>query len=263
MAYKFFKICEREILDAVNDGLELHVIQEGKGLDIDPEIQLTKTPLNKDTGKTNDAYNHFQYNGYFGFIFTIDVEVRRSERYNGKAVIDYLYNLYVNARQVYVRTRGFVPNGKYLITKMSGKQEFKDSIVFSMEFTTYRSLKAVQYKNNNMSIAQAKKNAKSKNKKSSSSNKALGKCKVSEMKLKKKNNCCFQLNRKLLKLGYLSSKTWKTMTKKKETNAFTKDTANALKKFQKKYKVTDKNLAHHLIVSGKMDSKTLTALTKV
>ena len=260
MSYKFLKICEKELIDVVNDGLEIHVIQD-QGLNIEPEIDLTKTHLNKNT-KNNNAYNHFQYNGFYGFIFNIDVEVKRNETYNNQSVIDYLYNLYINAKTTYVRTYGFVQNGKYIITSMKGKQEFKDSIVFSLEFTTFRNLTVIKYANNNMSLAQAKANAKKKTKKSSSVNNALKKCKVAEMKLNKKNNCCFQLNSKLLKLGYLSSKTWKTMTKKKQTNTFTKDTSNALKKFQKKYKVTDKNLAHHLIVSGTLDKKTLQALCK-
>lgn len=263
MANTFLKICEREIIDKVNDGLSLRVIMD-KGVSSTPDVDIKVTHLNKDGWK---GYPHFQYNGYFGDSFKVDVIFKGDDYYNNgkgnRKVINYVHNIYTQGKKIYVVSRAVdITNGWYMITDVDKKQTFEKESVWTIEFTYFRSLEVIRYKNNNMSIAQAKANAKKKNKSSKSINKALSKCKVSEMKLKKKNMCCYRLNAKLLKLGYLSSKTWKTMTKKKQTQTFTKDTAKALKKFQAKYKVRDKNLSHHLIVSGKMDSKTLKALCK-
>lgn len=260
MPKPFFQICEKEFIKFSNTALSLHIVRD-IGLTDNLDVDLTVTHLNKDTN--NYGYSHFQYNGTYGHIFKVDIAVRYGEKYEGKQVIDYLTNLYGNARPFYVVTNARnVRNDKYIITKLSSKQTYENEVIYTMECHQVRNLKVIKFKNNNMTIAQAKKNARSKTKSSSSVNNSLKKCKISQMKLNKKNTCCFHLNSKLLKLGYISSKTWKTRTKNKDTNKFTKNTTNALKNFQKKYNTKYKP-KKKLTVNGKMNNATLKALTSI
>ena len=264
----FFSVIDARAIGLGAKPISLKVIQQN-GVDVTPDLDIVVNRLNK-----GDKY--FLNNGYGGITFKIDVIIHKNEttgntvsivrknwKYGNGKVLDYLQDWMSNMTPVYVVTEAIdIPNGRYIITKNSSrKQSFREYTVWTLEFTEFKGLNIVKFKNNNKYINKAKKNyakAKAKAKKKSKKAKAnntnknkLKKCKVSNLKYGvKKSNCVKYMQKVLYKKGYL--------TKKQIDGWFGPKTKNALKKFQKKYKKKYK-----LKVTGKVDKSTLKALIDV
>lgn len=264
----FFSVIDARAIGMGAKPINLKVVQ-GNGVGVTPDIDIVVNRLNK-------GDKHFHNNGYGGITFKIDVIIHKDEltgndvnitqknwKYDNGKVLDYLHNWITNMTPVYVVTEAIdVPNGQYIITKNSDrKQTFREYTVWTLEFTQFKGLNIVKFKNDNSFINKAKKNyakAKAKARKQSKKAKAnnsnknkLKKCKTSNLKYGvKKSNCVKYMQKVLYKKGYL--------TKKQIDGWFGPVTKNALKKFQKKYKKKYK-----LKVTGKVDKSTLKALIDV
>lgn len=260
----FFSVIDARAIGLGAKPINLKVVQ-GNGVAVTPDLEITVNKLNK-------GDKHFLNNGYGGITFKIDVIIHKDEltgndvnivknnwKYDNGKVLDYLHSWMTNMTPVYVVTEAIdVPNGRYIITKNSDrKQSFRNYTVWTLEFTEFKGINIVKFKNNNNFINKAKKNyAKAKAKaKKASANRAnknkLKKCKISNLKYgAKKSNCVKYMQKVLYNKGFL--------TKKQVDGNFGSKTKNALKKFQKKYKKKYK-----LKKTGKVDKSTLKALIEV
>ena len=260
----FFSIIDARAIGLGAKPISLKVVQSN-GVDVTPDLDIVINKLNK-------GDKHFLNNGYGGISFKIDVIIHKDEttgndvsivksnwKYDNGKVIDYLHDWMKNMTPVYIVTEAIdVPNGKYIISKNpTRKQTFRDYTVWNLEFTEFKSLNIIKYKNNNSYVNKAKKNyakAKKKAKTAKANNankKKLKKCKVSNFKYgTKKSKCVKYMQKVLYRKGYL--------TKKQITTNFDKKTKNAIILFQKKYKKKYK-----LKANGKVDKATLKALISV
>ncbi len=264
----FFSVIDARAIGLGATPISLKVVQENS-VDVVPDIDIIVNKLSK-------GDKQFLNNGYGGITFRIDVIIHKDEttgntlsivqnnwKYDNGKVLDYLHQWITTMTPVYVVTEAIdIPNGRYIITKNSNrKQTFRSYTVWTLEFTEFKGLNIVKFKNDNSFINKAKKNyAKAKAKAKKKSNKAkanntnknkLKKCKVSNLKYGvKKSNCVKYMQKVLKKKGYL--------TKKQIDGYFGPKTKTALKQFQKKYKKKYK-----LKVTGKVDKSTLKALINV
>ena len=265
--------------------LWLHVVQSN-GIDVNPNFNISVNKLNK-TSK-NTAYNQFLNKGRSGASFTIDVMLKKAERWDIALLkktepINYVVHKPYIRRQLqywidnmivmYVVTDAIdIPNGTYIIKdNPSRKQNYHDYSIWTLEFVKYNALNTVKYKNNNTAIktainkankarkakaAAAKKAAKKSTKttkKASSKNKKLSKCSLSVLvysKNKKVVTCVKYMQEVLYKKGFL--------TKNQVDGWWGNVTTGAVKKFQQKYQKSYK-----LKVTGKMDKNTLNCMCNV
>ena len=256
----------------VNDYLHLRVDQS-KGIDTIPDMDINITDLNK---SGNTLYKQFFNNGYGGITFKATIIIKKTDKWNKKAVKDVLHKWFINMSPIAVVTDAIdVPNGQYIISKNpTRKQTFIDSTVWELEFTTYTPLKLYKYKNDNSAVLKAlqktKKGQKSQKKKATV-NVNLSKCnyKVLVYSKNKKNVKCVKYMQKILYKN-------KLLKKKQIDGWYGKKTKKAVKRFQKKYNRTHKKtinvksgqklptgkkyLSKRLDVTGKVDKATWKAL---
>lgn len=288
--------------------MKLRVISDD-GVNVTEDFDINITDLHN--GSSTKKYKQFYSNGYGGITFKTNVLIKKKDgwdsklttqkvaikktkkkttkKYVGKKVehkhrtITWLNYLYKNIKPVYVVTNALdVPNGLYLISKIpSKKQDYKDSTIWELEFTTYRQFNMPMYKNNNKSIKDVIKIA-NKSKKNSAINVKLSKCKLKNLKYsktKKTTKCTKLLQTVLYKKGFL---------KKNQIDGwYGKVTLAAVKKFQKnhnkkmgnvmkdinalyskiakkgKHKATKQKTKQILPVNGKVDKATLKILCGV
>lgn len=251
----FFSIID---VESINKGLkpvDLEVTQKN-GIDVTPDTDIV-------INKLNDGNKSFLNNGYGGISFKISVIIHKNEFHGNMKVTDCLHDWIINLTPIYVVTDAIdITNGKYIITKNSyRKQSYLNYTVWELEFTEFKSINIVKYKNDNRYVNKAKKNyeklkaqsrKKSKKAKANNTNKnKLKKCKLSNLKYGQKKSKCVKYAQKILyKKGYL--------TKKQIDGWFGPKTKNAIKRFQKKYKKKYK-----LKITGKIDKATFKALIDV
>ena len=266
----FFKVISRELLDRYNHVFYLGLKVEQGSIDIKPQYEINRTALNNN----NEMYGTYRFlnKGYRGIIFTIDVVIKKAERWeagtywnntkndwdeNRPYVATLLQKWIRNLVPLYVVTDAInIPNGNYLITDNSKiKQDFTDYSVWTLEFTTYTKYDAFVSKSSK-SIINAKKNATKSNNNSSKKNTTasnLLKCNLNTLvysKNKKVVTCVKYMQTILYNKGFL--------TKSQIDGWYGNVTANAVKKFQQKYQKTC-----NLKVTGKMDKATLNCMGKV
>ena len=256
----------------VNDYLHLRVDQS-KGIDTIPDMDINITDLNK---SGNTLYKQFFNNGYGGITFKATIIIKKTDKWNKKAVKDVLHKWFINMSPIAVVTDAMdVPNGQYIISKNpTRKQTFIDSTVWELEFTTYTQLKLYKYKNYNSAVLKALQKAKKgqkSQKKKATVNVNLSKCnyKVLVYSKNKKNVKCVKYMQKILYKN-------KLLKKKQIDGWYGKKTKKAVKRFQKKYNRTHKKtinvksgqklptgkkyLSKRLDVTGKVDKATWKAL---
>ena len=256
----------------VNDYLHLRVDQS-KGIDTIPNMNINITDLNK---SGDILYKQFFNNGYGGITFKATIIIKKTDKWNEKAVKDVLHDWFIHMSPIAVVTDAIdVPDGQYIISKNPNrKQTFIDSTVWELEFTTYTPLKLYKYKNDNSAVLKALQKAKtaqkSKNKKATV-NVNLSKCnyKVLVYSKKKKTVKCVKYMQQILYKNSL-------LSKKQVDGWYGKETKKAVKKFQQKYNKTHKKtinvkngqslptgkkyLSKRLDVTGKVDKATWKAL---
>ena len=277
----FLKIHSRDWIQEynMNHPLKLRVIQTD-GVEVTPDDHIKVNDLKR--GKNNILYKHFLNMGDGGITFKVKVYINRNDRwaefgptrhgdtvYISNPLVSDILETFYTRMEVLTVVSDFIdiPDGNYIITKNPSRvQSQKDSTIWELEFTTYRTIHQVQYVNNNSAVqkaianskkANAKKTAASTKKKTtksaSSKNSKLAKCKLSVLVYSKKQKtvtCVKYMQNVLYKKGYL--------TKKQVDGWYGPKTVAAVKKFQKKYKKT-----YNLKVTGKIDKNTLNAMCKV
>lgn len=252
--------------------IPLRVIRSN-GFDVTPDYNVVVTDLNK--GSDGFIYKKFYNKGFGGISFKINILLKRDETWHSSVyrqykgydtdehnVLTVLKEIMRTMTPVKVVTDAIdIPNGNYIITKNpSRKQTTDNSTVWELEFTTYRPLSQVAYKNDNTRVKKAIKSATAKKvavkkttaKKKTTKASKFSKCKLKVLvysKKKKTNDCVKQMQTILKNKGFYTGKVdgW-----------FGSMTTSAVKKFQKKYKKK-----YSLKVTGKVDKKTFEALQKV
>lgn len=252
--------------------IPLRVIRSN-GFDVTPDYNVVVTDLNK--GSDGFIYKKFYNKGFGGISFKINILLKRDETWHSSVyrqykgydtdehnVLTVLKEIMRTMTPVKVVTDAIdIPNGNYIITKNpSRKQTTDNSTVWELEFTTYRPLSQVAYKNDNTRVKKAIKSATAKKvtpkkntaKKKTTTASKFSKCKLKVLvysKKKKTNDCVKQMQTILKNKGFYTGKLdgW-----------FGSMTTSAVKKFQQKYKKK-----YSLKATGKVDKKTFEALQKV
>ena len=249
----FFYICSPSIAGEVNKAIPLKVVRN-RGVEVTPDINISATDLISDTKGV--IFKNFYNKGNGGITFQIQVIIQKSQSQSNvyatteyypsdMKVLNWLDYYIRNMKPVYVVTDAIdIKNGTYLITDNSRRvQTFKDYTVWDLEFTTFRGLNSITWSKTTKALtsvvnkykkSKTKKTTKKTTVKSKSTKKSkLSKCKITQLKYtgKKKTNvtCVKYLQEVLYKQGYL--------TKKQIDGWFGPKTKNALKKYQKKYKL--------------------------
>lgn len=242
----------------VSNYLSLRVSKDG-GIETVPDMDISITKLNKNGV---NRFNHFFSNGFGGITFKVKVLIKYhvhredgsknksyqkdeiidvvknedkgepyvhelTDMWNDKPVLDVLHNWFINMTPLSVVTDAVdVPNGRYIISSNPArKQDYKNSTIWELEFTTYTPLTLYKWENNNKNTLKALKKNKSKKIK----NVKLSKCNYKTLvysKKKKSVKCVKYLQKVLKKQKCYNGKIdgW-----------FGKDTTKAVKKFQNKY----------------------------
>ena len=257
----YFKILAKNLVvnNDVSNAINLHVISDN-GFNVKPDLNINITDLNRDV-KTGLLYKHFFNNGSTGITFEIEVIIGRDELWNNVKVTKQLSDWINNMKPIWVVTDAIdIPNDTYIIIgNDSRKQVYDTHTVWKLKFITYTPLVTYKYKNTNTNVLKALKKFETARLHSTPSWK-LSQCKTKKLKYKLKNKCVGYLNTVLSSKGYLSKKKYKAMIKNGKDTTFTKDTKNAVKKFQKAY--NKKKPKKKLKVTGKVNAATLKALCK-
>lgn len=223
----FFNICPRDegFLTDNSNAIALRVLTSD-GVDVSPDDTVTVTDLSK-------GYKNFFNNGSNGYSFTINVLIKKEDKFNGKSLTEVLNGYYRNSTPLMIHTDAIDidSTGTYLITKNpTRKQTDKYTTHWELEFTVYNPAIVHRYKNDNAGVLKALKKAKKNNKKASTKNAKLRKCNYKTLvysKKKKVVKCVKYMQEVLYKKKYL---------KKKQVDGwFGKETKEAVKKFQKAY----------------------------
>ena len=230
------------------------------GVEVIPDVKINISDLNE--GKKYYLNNSSKVNTFKASVIinkNDKIEGVKSEVYESFSVLELLDYWMRNMTVLMITTEAIdIKDGNYIISKNSSrKQEYTDYTVWNLEFTSYEGVQTGKLQLNT-SKAQSAKKAYEKIKTNNRNNNALKKCNVKYMKLGKTNGCCYYLNYKLALKGFIKSTDWNKMQKNKTHKKFSKTTATALKKFQKKYAKKYK-----LKKNGKMDKATLKALVSI
>lgn len=263
--------------------ISLKVIQD-KGVDFSPDINVKVNKWNKDRRQLiNDSgsYDTFKIDVIINKNDVVELtkeytdwswqdeqsEFDRIIYMQGNAtgvyaklgkkikVLDALDYWSRNAEPVMVVTDAIdVPDDLYvIINNDSRKQTYNRNTVWTLTFMRYKDWSMGSFKKTNKNVTTALKKYKTVKKKIKTINgykKKLKKCDYTHLKYSKKKKvlgCVKVMQQILYKEGYL---------KKKYVNGwFTHKTEEALKKFQKKFKIQ-----FGLTVNGKVDKKTFKAL---
>ena len=258
-----------------NFPMELRVVRNsGVNVNTIPNKQVTVEYLNK--SKNNVLYPHIYNRGSAGITFKVTVLIGKDEIWNNSlwngqdSKYEYYYpEIRVMLNRFYRRSMVLevisdlidVNDGKYVLTNLGNRKQVDDHYVtWELEFTMYKPLNQVVYKNDNTLVKKAIKSATAKktavkttnSKKTSTKKSALAKCKRSVLvySKKKKTNDCIKKMQKILKN--------KGFYKGKVDGWYGSMTVTAVKKFQKKYAKK-----YSLKQTGKVDEKTFKALQKV
>ena len=253
-------------IDLPSEYLPLQVIQSS-GVEVNPNMKVNVTDLNRAKGI---LYKNFQNNSDLSITFKVDVIIRKNEMWECE-----LYSMYKqrndikkwyvttilkewarNSVPLYIATNAIdVPNGNYIITdNPSRKQTYKDTTVWTLEFTTFNPLNLTVYKNNNINIQNILKKKKTVKAKSTNAGK-LKKCKLSVLKYSKtrRNIACVKYMQQLLyKKGFLKGGSSQI------DGWYGNNTKLAVKKFQVKYAKLYK-----LKATGIVDKKTYDAMCRM
>lgn len=258
-----------------NFPMRLRVVRSsGVTVNTIPNKQVNVEFLSK--GKNNSVYPHIYNRGSAGIIFKVTVLIRKDEIWNnslwngqdGKYEFYYpeirvMLNRFYRRSMVLEITSDLIDinDGKYVLTNIGNrKQVYDNHVTWELEFTMYKPLNQVVYKNDNTLVKKAIKSATAKktavkttsSKTSSTKKSALAKCKRSVLvysKKKKTNDCIKKMQQILKNKGFYTGKVdgW-----------YGSMTVTAVKKFQKKYAKK-----YSLKQTGKVDEKTFKALQKV
>ena len=212
--------------------------------------------INEQEMYSNDSKHHatnFYHNGDNGLSFSATA-VFISTQTSLMEVLDNWYTSMTPFTIVFDKQLGLklpLVSKKWIITKLSLKQEMDTVIEWDITFKTYNPPKQITAIKNNLLNRTSKSYKWQKNCK-----KTYKKLTYKQMKKKKGNNCAKLLNTILIELGYMKKSSKKTKTKKKDKKGkpiykttkyvpdkCTKSTAKAVKKFKKQwnqYKLTPK-----------------------
>lgn len=238
--------------------------------------------INEQEMYSNNGKNHstnFYHNGSDGLSFTCTAIFGKSEA-NTMKVIDAWYRELHSFSIVFDKSINLklpLVSKKWIITKLSLKQEMDTVTEWDITFRTYNPPKQITAVKNNL-VNRTTKSYKWQN----NCKKTYKKLTYKQMKKKKGNKCAKLLNEILIELGYMKKakkevKTGKkdkkgndiTKTKKYVPDKCTKSTKKAMKKFKRdwnKYKLkpklekTGKNKKGKKIYNDKIDKNTYTAL---
>ena len=209
--------------------IPLRVIRSN-GFDVTPDYNVVVTDLNK--GSDGFIYKKFYNKGFGGISFKINILLKRDETWHSSVyrqykgydtdehnVLTVLKEIMRTMTPVKVVTDAIdIPNGNYIITKNpSRKQTTDNSTVWELEFTTYRPLSQVAYKNDNTRVKKAIKSATAKKvavkkttaKKKTTKASKFSKCKLKVLvysKKKKTNDCVKQMQTILKNKGFYTGK---------------------------------------------------------
>ena len=275
----FMEIVDVDLFNTVHDlynegeishikhALPLRVIRSS-GITTEKDFDIKVTDLNTDA--KNMKYKQFTNSGNGGTTFKIDVLIKKGETwgYGVRTNADYIvegkvYNGYMrknlwldywftHMRPLYVVSDAIdVPNGVYLITKNSKREQTLDKFtVWTLEFSSYSPLELNEWTATS-SVIKATTPATSTTTNSSSKAKQLKDCTASNIvysTTEKKTECNKLMQEKLYKLGFLRAD--------QVDGWYGPVTMEAVKKFQKWYN----SKGHNLLVDGDCGAVTLKAL---
>jgi hypothetical protein len=202
--------------------------------------------INEQEMYSNDSKHHstnFYHNGDNGLSFSATA-VLTSTQTSLMEVLDNWYTSMTPFTIVFDKQLGLklpLVSKKWIITKLSLKQEMDTVTEWNITFKTYNPPKQITAIKNNLLNRTTKSY-----KWQSQCKKTYKKLTYKQMKKKKGNDCAKLLNTILIELGYMKKAT-KTNKKKKKTKYIpdkcTKSTSKAVKKFKKQwnqYKLTPK-----------------------
>ena len=212
--------------------------------------------INEQEMYSNDSKHHttnFYHNGDNGLSFSATAVFTSSQETLMK-VMDNWYTSMTPFSIVFGKHLGIklpLVSKKWIITKLSLKQEYDTVIEYDITFKTYNPPKKVKKIKNTM-VNRTTKSYKWKH----SCKKTYKNLTYKKMKKKKGNNCAKLLNTILIELGYMHKSKKKIKTKKKDKKGkpiykttkyvpdkCTKNTAGAVKRFKREwnyYKLTPK-----------------------
>jgi hypothetical protein len=204
--------------------------------------------INEQEMYSNDGKHHstnFYHNGDNGLSFSVTGLFLNTDT----TVMQVLDNWYTNMTPFtivfgkHINLKLPLVSNKWIITKLSLKQEMDTVTEWDLTFKTYNPPKQVTAIKNNLVNRTTKSYKWQKNCK-----KTYKDLTYKKMKKKKGNNCAKLLNQILIELGYMSKSVKKVKTKKKDKKGkpiykktkyvpdkCTKKTSKAVKKFKKKW----------------------------
>ena len=204
--------------------------------------------INEQEMYSNDGKHHstnFYHNGDDGLSFSVTGLFLNTDT----TVMQVLDNWYTNMTPFtivfgkHINLKLPLVSNKWIITKLSLKQEMDTVTEWDLTFKTYNPPKQVTAIKNNLVNRTTKSYKWQKNCK-----KTYKDLTYKKMKKKKGNNCAKLLNQILIELGYMSKSVKKVKTKKKDKKGkpvykktkyvpdkCTKKTSKAVKKFKKKW----------------------------
>ena len=204
--------------------------------------------INEQEMYSNDGKHHstnFYHNGDNGLSFSVTGLFLNTDT----TVMQVLDNWYTNMTPFtivfgkHINLKLPLVSNKWIITKLSLKQEMDTVTEWDLTFKTYNPPKQVTAIKNNLVNRTTKSYKWQKNCK-----KTYKDLTYKKMKKKKGNNCAKLLNEILIELGYMSKSVKKVKTKKKDKKGkpiykktkyvpdkCTKKTSKAVKKFKKKW----------------------------
>ncbi len=171
------------------DGIPLKIIRDN-GVEVEPLIELDRTPMLRNPDGQGMNENYFINHGYSGVTFKVDVvidvddtvqgvineqaEVIRNNLYFNKDiprtkgsvsgqfnVLDAMEEIVKQYAIVNVVTKAIdIPDGLYMISaNKSRKQTFHKTTIWSLEFTTFNGVSVLKFKNDNSKVLNAIKSA--------------------------------------------------------------------------------------------------------